>query len=798
MRITRVPVAMLLILVTLPVLAGSPTLTNLLPVAAQRGQTIQVNFHGDRLQDATSVLFHTQGIAATDLKPNEKNKSKHIHATFTIAEDAPVGEHQVRLVTKTGVTEMITFRVIDVPIVDEQRDVPSQNGQSFTQSTSVDSPQLIELGKAVLGRTEVEDVDYFAVDLNKGQPFVAEVMGIRLGRGFTDSTLSVLDHKGKEIVSSDDTFLYRQDPMVSFIAPADGRYVLVLRDSGYLGSNNNWYLLKVAATIQPRLVYPLGGQPGQALKVRLLNDAGGDFSQEIKLPDQPDNDYTLIADYKGQRAMSGLPMRVNRLTNIIEDPATKNNTLKEAEALQAHALPVAFNGIIERKGDIDYYRIFLKKDQHAHFRCFASSMGSPLDSVINVYNGADNKHMQGNDDQVGSDSVVTIKAPQDGEYVVRVRDHRNRGGGDFVYRIEATLDEPTLTTAITRYDRNQPQSRQAVAVPQGNRYAALVTVSRTRVGGDLHPVISGLPSGVSYEGLSVGQQGNLMPLVFEANADAALGSSIIDLQAKPNPNSGSSEQTLGGFSQVTPLVMANPNRTEYYSSTLNTLPVVVTDPIPFTVDVVQSNAPLVHGGKKKLQIKLTRAEGYEEQVRLYMLYRPPGIGAPGRIDLNKTSTEGLYEIDANGSVPLRDWPMVIVGNGNQPGGPVWASSQLFNVKVEAPFVAGSIDSGKSKQGQAVDLVVNLEHPRDWQGQGELKLLGLPAHAETQPITIKPGQEKATFRINVADNTPPGNHKSLMCELVITVNGEPVIHRFGHGGRLRIERLKEDNAQAKGD
>lgn len=798
MRMTRLSVALLLLLLCHGALAGSPMLYNLLPVAGQRGQTIQVNFHGERLHDSSAVLFHTQGITASDLKPNEKNKSKHVHATFTIAADAPLGEHQVRLVTKTGVTEMFTFHVVDRPIVQEQRDEPTKNGKRFIQSTSVDEPQPIELGTMVLGRTEVEDVDYFAVELKKGQPFAAEVVGIRLGRGFTDSTLSVLDAQGREIAASDDTFLYRQDPLVSFIAPGDGRYVLVLRDSGYLGSENNWYLLKVDSAIQPRLVYPLGGQPGEALRLRMLGDAGGNFVQDVTLPDQPDNGYEVVAQYKDQRAMSGLPMRVNRLANVIENPTAKNNSLKEASAFEAQPLPVAFNGIIERAGDHDYYRVQLKKGQQATFRCFARSLGSPLDSVINVYNAADNQHLQGNDDQAGSDSVLTITAPQDGDYVVRVRDHRNRGGADYVYRLEVTLVEPGLSTAITRYDRNSPQSRQAIAVPQGNRTAALVTVNRTRVDGDLLPGVEGLPGGVSYQGLGPSEQGNLMPVVFEAKEDAAIGASVIDLQALSQPKPDSAEQIRGSFNQLTPLVMANPNRTEYFSTEMKSIPVAVTESIPFKIDVVQPKAPLVHGGKQRLQVKLTRDEGYEEQVRLYMLYRPPGIGAPGRIDLNKTATEGVYEIDANASVPTRDWPMVIVGNGNQPGGAVWASSQLFTVKVEAPFVAGTIDGGKCTQGQGVDLIVNLEHPRDWQGEGELKLLGLPAHAVAEPITITPGQEQATFKVNVAANTPPGNHKTLMCELTITVNGEAVIHRFGQGGRLRVDRPGKDNVQAKGE
>lgn len=796
MRMARLPVGLLLMIALCwPCFAGSPSLTNLLPVAGQRGQSINVTFYGVRLHDVSEALFHTPGLSVGELV-FEKNKVK---TTLTIAPDARLGEHQVRLVTKTGVTEMVTFRVVDKPIVSERLDEPSKNGRRFTQSTSFENPQPIELGTMVLGRTESEDVDYFAVDLKKGQSFAAEVIGMRLGRGFTDSQLTMLDMQGNEVAESDDTLVNRQDPSLSLIVPKDGRYVLVLRDSGYLGSNNNWYLLHIDEAIAPTLVYPLGGQPGETIKVRVLGDAGGIFSQNVKLPDQPNNDFKVKLAYKGLSALAGQPLRVNRLTNVSEDPRVKNNTFNDVKTAEAHNPSVAFNGMVEQAGDSDYYKVRLKKGQRVRFHCFARSMGSPLDSVINVFNAKDNKHLQGNDDQVGSDSVLELDPPNDGDFYVRVRDHRSRGGADYVYRLEVTVVEPSITTAITRYDRNNPQSRQAIAVPQGNRSAALVTVSRKLVGTDLLPAMQDLPSGVTADGLGPSEQGNLMPVVFEAKPDATIGASLSSLHVASQPNGDSAQQIIGGFRQRTPLVIANPNRTEYHHTTLNTIPVAVTQAIPFKIDVIEPKAPLVHNGKQKLKIKLTRSEGYEEQVRLYMLYRPNGIGAPGRVDLNKTTTEGVYEIDANTSTPTRDWPMVIVGNANNSGGPVWASSQLFTIKVETPFVAGSITSAKAEQGKNVDVTIALEHPREWQGDGELTLLGLPAHAKAEPIKIKPGQEQATFKVNVANNTPPGTHRSLVCELVIQVNGEPVIHRLGQGGRLRVDRIgAKENTQARSE
>lgn len=782
-------------LLSVPALAGSPRLNNLLPLAGQRGQSLEVTFYGERLHDVTAALVHGEGIAVRSLRNHEKDNTKRVHATIDIPDDAPLGEYLVRLVTATGVTEMVSFHVVARPIVNEERDEPSKNGKRFTQATTFDKPQVVPLGSVVLGRTESEDVDYYAIDLKRGQQFTAEVRGIRLGRGFTDSHLEVFGPDREQVAESDDTLLFKQDPFVSFVASRDGRYTIALRDSGYQGGNNNWYLIDMGVSIRPTLVYPLGGRPGQTLSLRMIGDAGGDFSQDVALPDQPDNAFEVMPSYNGKQAASGLRLRVNHLPNVLENPTQPNDTLNHTKAMTAHAVPVAINGVIEAKGDTDFYKIELKKDQTITLHCYANAMGSALDPVVNVFNLADNKHLQGNDDLNGPDSRLDFRAPADGAYAIRVRDHRHRGGSAFVYRLEITGTQPSLSTAITRYDRNRPQERQAIVVPRGNRNAALVTVDRSNVAGDLRPVIQGLPQGLAFEGLGPKEQANVMPVVFEADAQAPLDGKLVDLQAQRLNGGESGSALVGRFNQQTPLVVGDPNRTEYYHATIDTIPVAVTERIPFKIEVIEPKAPLVHGGKMKLQIKLHRDEGYDEQVRLYMLYRPSGIGATGRVDLNKTNTEGVYEIDANASTPTRRWPMVIVGNANQRGGPVWASSQLFEVRVEEPFVTGSIGSAKAKQGQSVAIDVELQHPRNWQGEGELKLLGLPARAEAEPVAIKPGQKTARLRIDLADNTPPGQHKSLMCELTIQVNGEPVVHRFGQGGRLRVDRAKTDLAQA---
>ncbi len=778
----------------LPTAAGSPQLNNILPVAAQRGQTIDVSFYGARLNDATQVLFHTTGITAGDVV-FENNRVK---TTFTIDPDAPIGEHQVRLLAKSGVTEMVTFRVVDGPVIREKPDERIRDTNRFRPGTSFEDPQAVELGTTVIGKTDPEDIDYYAVDLKKGQRLTVQCDAMSLGRGFTDSYLAVLNSERFEVAASDDTALLRQDPYVSFLAPADGRYTIIIRDSGYGGGSNNWYTLHIGSFPRPAVVYPLGGRPGEQATLRFIGDPAGDFDQQVKLPDQPDNGYAVLPVHEGQAGPSGHAFRVNHLPNVLEQDSAQNNGMNQLKEASAHAVPVALNGVIDQPGDMDYFKVHLKKGQAVAIRCYANTMGSPLDSVVNLFNAANNQHIQGNDDQGGSsDSLLNFTAPNDGDYYVRVRDHRNRGGTAFVYRVEVTVAQPSLSTFINRYDQNRPQQRQAIAVPQGNRYAALVRVSRSRVGGDLTPLVEGMPAGVSVKGLGTGEVGGLMPVVFEAAGDAPLGASMADIGVQSRPKGDSAERITGRFSQRTAIVQGNPNRTEYAHTTLDTMPVAVTQAVPFKIDVTTPKAPIVRDGVMKLKVNVSR-DGYDGRVRLYQLWRPTGIGAAGMVELKNGSTEARYYIDANNSTPLRTWPMVIVGYADLPGGPVWISSDIIDVRVEMPFVTGRILKAKCTQGEAVDVVVKLEHPREWAGEGEIKLLGLPAACTVEPVKVKPGQEEAVFRVQTAGNTPPGQHKSLMAELTVTVNGEPVVHRIGRGAQLRIDRPRKPDAQARKD
>src|SRR5207244_547726 len=149
--------------------------------------------------------------------------------------------------------------------------------------------------------------------------------------------------------------LLLQDPVASVIAPKDGNYVVQLRDSAYGGSGETFYRLHVGTFPRPTAVFPPGGQAGKELTVQFLGDASGTFTQAVKLPEDAPESFALFAEQNGQVSPSGNVFRVSPFPDANEQEPND----EPAKATPAPAdvnPPVAFNGILEKPGDVDFVK----------------------------------------------------------------------------------------------------------------------------------------------------------------------------------------------------------------------------------------------------------------------------------------------------------------------------------------------------------------------------------------------------------------------------------------------------------
>ena len=465
--------------VATPAFAISPTVRGMKPVGGRRGTEVVVSLTGQRLADTREILFYQPGITVTKI---EAGKDGQATATFKIAPDAPLGLHDFRLRTATGISPLKTF---SVGVLKDVEEVEPNN--DFAK------PQPIAMNVTVNGVADNEDIDYYAVEAKKGDRITAEVEGIRLGLTLFDPYVAILDSKRFELGTSDDAALIWQDGFVSVVAPEDGTYIVVARESAYRGNANCLYRLHVGNFPRPSATVPAGGKAGEPVTVRWIGDVLGEKTTSVTLPEGEDRDFGLVAQDERGTAPYPNAFRLSPFGNTIE--AEPNETHPTATPFTP---PVALNGVIGTAGDVDQYAFEAKKGQTFDVRVFARQIRSPLDSVLTIAT-RDGGTVARNDDSGGPDSSLRFNAPKDGEYVVSVSDHLKKGGPLFAYRVEISPVTPELTLSTPNEALRRGAGTMAVAVPRGNRQAILINARRADFGGKLSLAASGLPAGVTFE-----------------------------------------------------------------------------------------------------------------------------------------------------------------------------------------------------------------------------------------------------------------------------------------------------------
>lgn len=225
-----------------------PFLTALYPMAGQRGQSVEV----------LPVGFNLGGMPPTRIEVPMMEP----------------GTMDVQVKSGGAATNPMPFLVSDLPqtLEKEGNDTPQA-------ATSVPIPGGYN------GRIGKEgDVDDFRFTGVKGQPYTFEVTA-RRNDSSLDSYLEILDAQGKPLTNNDDA--YGKDSRIDWTCPADGEYVVQIRDLH--GRGGDTYVYNIAArparpdfTVQCDDDKALVG-PGSGYAVYVIASRRNGFAGEIKL-----------------------------------------------------------------------------------------------------------------------------------------------------------------------------------------------------------------------------------------------------------------------------------------------------------------------------------------------------------------------------------------------------------------------------------------------------------------------------------------------------------------------------------
>lgn len=306
---------LLLVSINIPVFAqGTPRLNSLFPAGGQLGTTVEIAIQGSDLDDAHTLIIegdpgitaqlHAGGGEVDDThkpvfeancgqchelrSPNNRSMTPAqwqatvqrmvtekgaeigaeaqtqivayltsaaranagLTAELTIAPDAPIGLREVRIVGKHGTSTAWPFEVTQIPDV-----VETESNNTPEAATTIELPSLIN-GVINPGGDE----DYYVFEGTQGQRCIFSVKAYRLNnisQQFFNPTIAIFDAKGVEIARSNG--FYSLDPLLDVTLPADGPYLLRIRDLLYRGNPDSVYRLTGGVLPYNTYLFPAGG-----------------------------------------------------------------------------------------------------------------------------------------------------------------------------------------------------------------------------------------------------------------------------------------------------------------------------------------------------------------------------------------------------------------------------------------------------------------------------------------------------------------------------------------------------------
>lgn len=757
-----------LITAHLALITSLHALSPISPPGGKRGTDVTVTLRDDNIASFQELITYQPGLSLSDLKVNEKD-NKLATATLHIAPDATLGEHSIRIRTAHDISYARSFWVGPFPSV-----------KSAESEENPNPIQRVELNTTVQGTITLEDVDIFVVTLKKGQRLSVEAEAMRLGRVLFDAYIAVLDAENSEIASCDDSTFLKTDPFVSFIAPEDGDYRIVIREAAYEGGETSQYRLHIGTFPRPTAVFPTGGKPGETLNLTFIGDPTGPFAQTVTLPSVPSPDFAIHPVQNGETAPSPVPFVISPLEHSSQ--AANNTALNLAHPFPP--IPSAVDGILDATAPQRWFSFTAKKGQNLDIRVIARSLGSPLDSVLSVRDAKYQNLITSDDDQLSPDSFIKWTCPEDGMYYLLLRDQLARTGPDFTFRIEIENRRPVISASLPLAERNESQKDKFFVIPRGNRSAAVIQLKRENTACDIAFETVDLPPGIRMITPPVPNSLNSFPVIFEADPDAPLGSSLQAFTIRATGEKAP-ENLTGALSDTVHHIEVN-NEGTYHSFSSDRIPTAVTEAVPFTIGLTQPAVPIVRNGKLMLGIQVTRSGDFKGKITAKFPWFPPGITGPVTVEIPPEKSEAEYELNASADAAAGIWQVCVTAAADTPNGRRTVSSHFVPLIVAEPYLSFTLDLAAGRIGEPSALLAKIEQLREFSGEATAELLSLPFGVTSSPVKFTNDQSEITFPLTIAADAKPGKTTGLLCKVLVLENGGMVNHQTGQGGTLRID------------
>lgn len=530
-----------------------PELLSLFPSGLQRGTTIELQIRGKQIQDRDDVWLSDPGFrvihrkfgpVSEQLPSGDQKKdpgqtdSESLPPVYRVQLEidasARVGVHSLRIVGSRGVSNSLSFRVVDQPVVLQTE----ESRRTTKQGQDVPVPRLVNGVIAEPGA-----LDYYAFDVVEGQKLSFDIL---MAQGF-DPRLALYEPTGSWFDRNRPRRLLfdeeRSTDMIPLKAhgtyrfPRQGRYLVEVSSLYGKGTPHLSYLLQIASTpetpwrddTQQRsqdwrertFTRNLESDWITILQSRALQTGNNSAAASTSAGFSSDSKNTKVGI--PSEGTKGPPLSPGPIAFVEREP---NNLSGEAMEI---SIPTLIEGRIEQPGDIDTYRFTVQAGQALTFEIETPDATLPhFNPRLGIVNSEDrelvtNMHKKTSLINNGGEVYSYLQAlepkvvhtfERGGQYFLQIRDITSRyGESRFSYRILVRLQIPHVGEVILKnLDRINLLPGQA-------KKLTVVTAHEEGFSGDVVFSFSGLPAGVEVFPAAEPNQ-NKAPTEVTENSDA--------------------------------------------------------------------------------------------------------------------------------------------------------------------------------------------------------------------------------------------------------------------------------------
>ncbi|RPJ34810.1 MAG: hypothetical protein EHM35_09580, partial [Planctomycetaceae bacterium] len=248
----------------------------------------------------------------------------------------------------------------------------------------------------------------------------------------------------------DDDYRFNPDPVLFYEIPADGEYVIEIKDSIYRGREDFVYRITMGELPFVTSIFPLGGRTGTSTKIELR---GWNLPTKTLTPGFGDAEVGIHQLFVGRDEwVSNLvPFAVDTLPECSERES--NDQPQKAQPITA---PTIINGRIDKGGDRDVFSFEGHASGEIVAEVYARRLNSPMDSTLKLTDSS-GRQLAASDDQEDkgagltthhADSYLRTTLPADGTYYLHLADAQSKGGAEYGYRLRAGPPRPDFELRI--------------------------------------------------------------------------------------------------------------------------------------------------------------------------------------------------------------------------------------------------------------------------------------------------------------------------------------------------------------